>query len=328
MDFRTPAELPLKQMEIRHSDKMMLWGSCFVEEIGHRLTAYKFPITVNPFGVLYNPWSMAEAMNMLLADRQYRSDELFYSNGLWNSWMHHSSFSSTDRAACLAQINRRLQDAFSVLPQIDVLLCTFGSAWVYELKESGRVVGNCHKQPDVLFRRRLLEVDEIVRRMVSVIDGMRALNPKIRILFTVSPVRHGRDGMHGNQVGKATVLLAVDKMQKQREDCYYFPSYEIMMDELRDYRFYADDMLHPSSLAIDYIWDCFQRCYFSASTLGVMRQWQEIAKRLNHQPFHSHTAAYRRFVNETVLKLNRFGENFPYVDLKKEIEQCRIQLKV
>lgn len=328
MDFRTQVELPKKETEIQHSDRIMLFGSCFAENIGKLLLANKFRCDVNPFGILYNPQSVAEAIRQILSHKTYKEDDLFYSGGNWHSYMHHSIFSGHSPEECISQINLRLERAFAELPSIDLLIITWGTAWVYSLKESGKIVGNCHKQPERLFIRRLLTVDEIVDEYGSLISELRKQNQNLKVLFTVSPIRHAKDGMHGNQISKSTLLLAVEALQRQCSDCYYFPSYEIMMDELRDYRFYADDMLHPSEVAISYLWECFNDCYFGSQTRLIMKEWEEIRKGLNHKPFDASSDAYRKFLTQIVLKINRLKEKLPYFELQKELEQCQAQLKI
>ncbi|WP_455671846.1 GSCFA domain-containing protein [Phocaeicola sp.] len=328
MNFRTQVELPKKETEIRHSDRIMLFGSCFAENIGKLLSANKFRCDVNPFGILYNPLSVAEAIRQILSHTTYKESDLFCTAGGWHSFMHHSVFSAGSADECLSQINARLEKAFRELPQTDVLIITWGTAWVYSLKETGRVVGNCHKQPDRLFVRRLLSVDEIVGEYLPLIKEWRKTNDKLKILFTVSPIRHAKDGLHGNQISKSTLLLAIDALQRLCSGCHYFPSYEIMMDELRDYRFYADDMLHPSQVAVSYLWECFNESYFSTETKRIIKEWEEIRKGLNHKPFDAHSEAYRKFLTQIVLKINQLKEKFPYFELQKELEQCQAQLKI
>ena len=237
MNFRTQVELPKKETEIRHSDRIMLFGSCFAENIGNLLLANKFRCDVNPFGILYNPLSVAEAIRQTLSYKTYNEADLFCDRAGWHSFMHHSSFSGNSAEECLSRINDRLGRAAIELPQTDWLMITWGTAWVYSLKETGTIVGNCHKQPDKLFTRRLLSVEEIVSEYFNLLKTLRELNPRLNVLFTVSPIRHAKDGMHGNQISKSTLLLAVDTLQRHFPMCHYFPSYEIMMDELRDYRF-------------------------------------------------------------------------------------------
>lgn len=181
--------------------------------------------------------------------------------------------------------------------------------------------------PDRLFSRRLLEVDEITRLYTPLLDRIRQVNPGVRFLFTVSPIRHAKDGMHGNQLSKATLLLAADYLCSRYSDCHYFPSYEIMMDELRDYRFYADDMLHPSPLAVKYIWECFCSSYFTKETETVMKAWEDIRKGIAHRPFDAESEAYHRFLSQILLKIEQLKEKFPYLDVQNEIEICQARLK-
>ena len=288
----------------------------------------KFRCDVNPFGILYNPLSVVEALWQILSHQTYMEEDLFYAGGCWHSWMHHSVFSASTAASCLSSINTRLEQASAGLPQLDWLVITWGTAFAYWLKERTMVVGNCHKQPDSLFTRQLLTVEEIVTEWECVLVELRKVNPSLKILFTVSPIRHSKDGMHGNQISKSTLLLAVDELCRRWSDCYYFPSYEIMMDELRDYRFYADDMLHPSPVAVSYLWECFTECYFSKETDRIMKEWEDIRKALAHKPFNAQSETYRKFLTQIVLKIERLKEKFPYFDLQKELEQCQARLKI
>ena len=229
MNFRTQVELPKREAEIRHSDRIMLFGSCFAENIGNLLLTNKFRCDVNPFGILYNPLSVVEALWQILSHQTYMEEDLFYAGGCWHSWMHHSVFSASTAASCLSSINTRLAQASAGLPQLDWLVITWGTAFAYWLKERTMVVGNCHKQPDSLFTRQLLTVEEIVTEWECVLVELRKVNPSLKILFTVSPIRHSKDGMHGNQISKSTLLLVADELCRRWSDCYYFPSYEIMM---------------------------------------------------------------------------------------------------
>lgn len=327
MNFRTQVEMPVKGGEIFHSDRIMLWGSCFTENIGNLLKENKFQCDVNPFGTLYNPLSIAKALHQVMEDKQYQSSDLFEAGGLWHSWMHHSAFSVSDKEACLDGINARMNESNSFLKECNWLIITWGTAYVYALKENEEVVGNCHKQPDKIFERRRLSVSEIVCEWTLLLEKLKQVNPDLKVVLTVSPIRHAKDGMHGNQLSKSTLLLAVDELCKTCPECIYFPSYEIMMDELRDYRFYADDMMHPSKLAVEYIWECFGNTYFGDTTKGIMKEWQDISKRLNHKPFNPDSEAYRNFLSQIVLKINRLKEKLPYFDVQKELEQCRNRLK-
>ena len=326
MNFRTQVELPEKETEIRHSSKIMLFGSCFVENIGNLLVENKFRCDVNPFGVLYNPMSINQALKQILSGKTYVEEDLFEARGLWHSWMHHSDFSASTPGECLSRINARLKKASEELKEADWLVMTWGTAYVYV--REGEVVGNCHKMPDKTFRRLRQNAEAFVEECRGVLEKCREVNPELKVMLTVSPIRHAKDGMHANQLSKATLLLAADELCRTCPDCHYFPSYEIMMDELRDYRFYADDMLHPSRMAVEYIWNCFSNSYFSAETRAVMKEWEEIRKGIAHRPFHSESDAYRKFLSQIVLKIVRLKEKFPYLEVQKEMELCESRLKM
>lgn len=328
MNFRTQVELPERQTEIRHSERMMFFGSCFAENIGNLLAENKFGCDVNPFGVLYNPCSIAKALRQVMEGKVYCKDDLFSSRGEWHSWMHHSSFSASSSEKCLEQINGRLKKAADALPAMDWLAITWGTAYVYWHQEQKEVIGNCHKQPDKMFSRLMLGVDTIVGEYRELLSQLKNINPRMKFLFTVSPIRHAKDGMHGNQLSKSTLLLAADELCRSCSDCYYFPSYEIMMDELRDYRFYADDMLHPSRKAIEYIWYCFSKCFFSKETNAVLQEWEDIKRGLAHKPNSPESEAYREFLSQIVLKITRMKEKLPYLEVKKEMELCESRLKI
>ena len=327
MNFRTQVELPERMAEIRHSDRIMLFGSCFADNIGNLLVENKFRCDVNPYGVLYNPLSVSKALEEILSGKIYEVKDLFQSGGLWHSWMHHGSFSSSSSDESLNLINTRLAKANENLVNANWLIVTFGSSYVYIHQETREVVGNCHKQHEKMFIRSRLGVGTIVEEWQEVLIKIRTLNPALKVLFTVSPIRHEKDGMHGNQLSKATLLLAIDELCRACPECYYFPSYEILLDELRDYRFYADDMLHPSQMAVKYIWECFSKCYFSSETQTVMKEWMEVRRGLEHRPYHPESEAYRIFLSQIVLKIARMKEKFPYLEAQKEVEICECRLK-
>ena len=328
MNFRTQVELPERETEIRHSERIMLFGSCFAENIGNLLKENKFRCDVNPFGVLYNPLSIANALNQILEGKEYREEDLFFSGGLWHSWMHHSDFSAPSQEEALALVNSRLAKAKENLAKADWLVMTWGTAYVYIHQEMQKVVGNCHKQLDKTFRRLMLNAEAFVEECRDVLKKCREVNPNLKVLFTVSPIRHAKDGMHGNQLSKATLLLAINEICRTCPNCFYFPSYEIVMDELRDYRFYADDMIHLSSKAVEYIWECFSRCYFSKETQAIMKEWAEVKRALDHKPFRPNSDAYRAFLSQIVLKIMQMKEKFPYLEVQKEMELCESRLKM
>lgn len=330
MNFTTPVELPKKELGITHRDSIMLAGSCFASNIGSRLQERKFNIEVNPFGVLYNPLSIAAMLKRVAAGEPFSeaSAEIFEHNGLWHSILHHGDFSRENKGDLLECINARVDKANVIAKECDAVFVTFGTAYAYILNSSGTVAGNCHKLPGGMFTRRLLGIREIVSAMSEVIEIYRNLNKNVRFIFTVSPIRHLRDGAHDNQKSKSTLLLAIDEiMQLYPENTHYFPAYEIVLDELRDYRYYADDMVHPSNTAIEYIWECFAKCYFNEETIAVCNDMEEIVRALNHRPFDAASDGYRRFVENLQHKIESIAAKYPYLDLKNEIMQCNTLLK-
>lgn len=327
--FITPVEVLRSKMEITHECPILLIGSCFAENIGRRLVENKFDCLLNPFGVLYNPMSIAEAIRQIIAGRHYdgASPELMEHGGLWHSLMHHSSFSAETREECLMRINKPLNEAHAFLPKARLILITFGTSYVYRHREKGMVVGNCHKLPERTFTRERLTTEEIVAEYTVLINRLVQENPDVHLLFTVSPIRHLRDGLHANQLSKATLLLAIDRLcQLMPERCSYFPAYEIMMDELRDYRFYADDMMHPSPLAIEHIWRHFADVFFPPQTKKFLQTWEEIRQALSHRPFNPESESYKQFLSQIELRIHRLKEKYPTFDAENELLLCRTRL--
>ena len=328
IEFFTPVSLPAGLPRIGHEDRLMSLGSCFAEAMGERLKGSKFCCDVNPFGILYNPLSIAEALREMMAGRVYGRADLFQHNGCWHSPMHHSDFSAATPEEALQLINTRLRAASGALDKLGFLLLTFGSAVVYETKGTGRVVGNCHKLPERNFGRRRLSVEEIAAEYAALLAELFARNARLKVYLTVSPIRYLRDGLHESQLSKATLLLAVEEICKAFPGrAFYFPAYEIVTDELRDYRFYADDMVHPSAQAVDYVWQRFCEACISPDARGIMASCEDIHKMLSHKPFRPESDEYKRFLEQIVLKIDRLCEKYPYLDFEKERETCHIQLK-
>ena len=246
MELYTRILLPKARFSFSYEDRVVMMGSCFAENIGRKLEENKFSVDINPFGTLYNPASVAEGLRMLLRPERFTSGDLFRHEGVYHSFTHHSRFSAPSEEECLDHINSRLSQSSDFLRKATRLVITLGTAFVYRLKSDGRIVSNCHKLPEKMFDRQRLSTQEIVEDWKPLLLALWEQNPALKILFTVSPIRHWKDGAHENQLSKATLLLATDALQKDYPGrIAYFPAYEILMDELRDYRFYADDMLHP-----------------------------------------------------------------------------------
>ena len=328
MQFTTPTDIQPLSRRIGHDARLLVMGSCFAEHMGTRLQQMKWRAVVNPFGVLYNPLSITEALGRLIDAHRYGEDELVeFPDGGWSTWLHHSRYSHPDRRAALDAINNSMEAAAGMLAQADWLVLTLGTAWVYRLKEDGRVVGNCHKVPEREFVRQRLSVDEIVETFVALLDRLWSINPGARVLLTVSPVRHLKDGLHGNQLSKATLLLAVDELcRRMPERCVYFPAYEVLMDELRDYRFYAEDMAHPSKQAVDYVWERFVEHCTDEAAHTFMAEGSKVCRALEHRPFKPDSEQYRAFVRQNMLKIAELKEKYPYLEVQNEIDQCHTLL--
>ncbi|WP_102407186.1 GSCFA domain-containing protein [Parabacteroides bouchesdurhonensis] len=328
MELSTPVSIPKPRFTFEYGNQIMLFGSCFAENIGSKLEDSKFTVDLNPFGTLYNPASVALALRKLFQPERFTGKDLFLHGGIYHSFSHHSKFSSTSETECLENINERLFASSERLRKANRLVITFGTAYVYKLKENGQIVSNCHKLPEKMFTRELLPVQDIVENWQNLLLSLWEQNPELKVLFTVSPIRHWKDGAHGNQISKATLLLAIEQLQKSyATHIEYFPAYEIMMDELRDYRFYADDMLHPSSLAIEYIWQGFKENYLSQESLAILKEWNDIKKALNHKPFQPESDAYRQFISQTLLKMERISRKIASFDISKEYELVKSKLK-
>ena len=329
MQLLTPTQISPLQPPLRHSDRLIVMGSCFAEHIGRRLVEMKWRAQVNPFGVLYNPLSISEALERMLACRPYTEDELVYfPDGGWNTWLHHSRYSHPDKGEALAAINASFMQASALLRQADMLIVTLGTAWVYRLKETGQVVGNCHKVPERDFLRQRLTVEEIVDTYTALLAQLWAVNPGVRVLFTVSPVRHLKDTLHGNQLSKAMLLLAVDELcSRYPEQLHYFPAYEVVMDELRDYRFYAEDMAHPSMQAVEYVWERFVEYMTAPEAQAFMVQWSKLARALAHRPFHPEGEEYKQFVHQNIVRINALKETYTYLEVQNEIDTCHTLLE-
>jgi len=320
MSFFTEIQIPEFPYKMDYSKGMMLFGSCFSENIGQKLIDLKFQVDMNPFGILYNPESIANSLKLLLENRVFTEGDLFFDQGLWNSFYHHSRFSDVDHDVALERINSRISQSNEFLKKADFLVITFGTAWVYELKNTGQIVSNCHKVPAAQFNRFRLGVHEISEAYRILLEELWKFNPNLKIIFTVSPIRHWKDGAVENQVSKATLLLAIDRLITGYGDrgCSYFPSYEIMMDELRDYRFYAEDMIHLSTVATGYIFDRFSKVLISKESLNLAKDVMKIRKAVLHRPVNSSSDEYKKFLLLNLEKINKLTLNFPYLNLAQE----------
>lgn len=309
MNLKTEVHIAKPARPIEHSDRVFMIGSCFAENMAERMKRSGIRTASNPFGVMYNPLSIAACIDRLLEGKPFGEDELIQYGGMYHSMMHHGAFSATDKATCLERINSSLREGERALREADIIIITWGTAWIYEFE--GNVAGNCHKLPADRFTRRRLSPEEIAIRYRQLI-GRADLRDK-RFIFTVSPIRHIKDGLHENQLSKATLLLATDMLRQDFPELDYFPSYEIMNDELRDYRFYADDMLHPSALAEQYIWERFTGSRFSASALASAKECEDFFRAGAHRPLHPDSAQYQQFAEALQQKREALLKKYPYL---------------
>ena len=324
--FRTTIPLPANNLSIDYQDKILCIGSCFTENIGQRLVQYKFPTILNPFGILYNPLSISRSLEILLSEDSYQPNDLIFHNDLWHSMDHHGSFSNPDQNTTLTNINTTLLKAKQFLQSTNRLILTFGTANVFIHKSTNKIVANCHKISNKEFERRKISVTTITEALLPVLKKLKTEIPKLEVILTVSPVRHIRDGLIENQRSKGTLLLAIEGITQSNSFVHYFPSYELMMDDLRDYRFFEKDMVHPNEIAIDYIWEYFQKSYFSTATKDILNQVQKIVAASQHRPFHSQTDAHQHFLRKQLEKIERLSQQFPFLQLRQEQEIFQAQL--
>ncbi len=328
MDFHlefTPKPFDVK---INHRHNLLLIGSCFTEQIGNKLANHKFAVLDNPNGILFNPISIAKSISSYITNKQYTAADLFYQNECWNSWEHHSRFSDPDKEECLGIINESQTKAHDFLKKTDWLLITLGSAFVYETsplsplqEERGNakiVVANCHKVPTDKFNKRLLQVDEVITALQIMIEKAIAFNPGLKIIFTISPVRHLRDGFVENNRSKATLIHAVHQLVENSKGCFYFPAYELIIDDLRDYRFFAEDMVHPNYAATNYVWEKFMVTCIDEQSQQLMKEIAVIVAAKNHKPFNPTSGQHKKFLQTNLEKVQKLQQQFPYLNFEEE----------
>lgn len=316
MKLLTEVKLPEYPFRINHHSGTLLMGSCFTDNIGRLLKRSKFPVTINPFGVTYNPASLSRQLEVLMSREAYASENLNFHKGSWFSFDHYTGFSDENKQACLDGINHAFTRAKEELQKASLLLITWGTSWVYRYNASGDVVCNCHKIPTDQFTRTRLSVREIVKIYSALLPELFKYNPEIKVLFTISPIRHWKDGAHGNQLSKAALLLAADALEAQFPGkVHYFPSYEITMDEMRDYRYYTDDMLHLSSLAVEYIWEKFQKSLVSEESLQIMRDLEPFIRMEEHRSVNKSSKVQKETLRIREEKRAKLQKRYPFVSL-------------
>ena len=294
MKFATKVEITPLEKRVNYSNKLLFMGSCFAAEIGAKLKSLRFDVSVNPFGVLYNPASIALSFERLESGLPFEATELIKSGDIYKSFMHGSEFAAMGEGDFLDKNNNILAEASLHFKESKWISVSLGTSWIYREKSSGRIVSNCHKLPSSCFFREILSIEEILTSLSPIIENYSGKE----WIFTVSPIRHWKDGAHGNQLSKARLLLAIENLSERFDNVHYFPAYELMMDELRDYRFYADDMLHPSSFAVEYIWDKFKEFVIDIGCSSRMQKITALNSMYNHKPIFSESKEYRLFLEK------------------------------
>ncbi len=327
MDFRTRVALPEPLFHLSPADETLFAGSCFAENVGRFLADSRFRCKVNPFGVLYNPVSIAAVLYLSVCEEKPAEHDFFEAGGHWHSWLNDSSFDAGSLADCRDGLETVLEEVRNGWRKRKALFLTLGTNRLYVHKETGRAVGNCHKQPARLFEERVLTVEETVRVLGDALTAIWQVAPQLKVVFTVSPYRYAKYGFHESQLGKSVLLLAVDALCREYpERCMYFPAYELLLDELRDYRFYADDMLHPSVLAVRYIRECFSQVFFTEEARMFQKDWETVTRALAHRPLHPGSEEHRTFVLRTMEKLDLLKKKYPGTVVSDEMRQLSAML--
>jgi hypothetical protein len=292
----------------------MLLGSCFAENMGKKFDYFKFQATTNPFGIIFNAVSLEKLIRRAVENRTFTENDIFFHNDLWHCYEVHSELSNSDKDAFLESLNDIIRSTNKQLNDSTHIIITLGTSWVYRNIETNEIVANCHKVPQKQFTKEFLSIHQTEESLQSIISLIHSVNPNCNFIFTVSPVRHIKDGFTENTLSKAHLIAAIHKtITNHKSNITYFPSYEIMMDELRDYRFYAEDMLHPNQTAIDYIWIQFFENYISESVFGLMNEICSIQKGLQHRPFNPNTESHQKFLNQLDLKIKTIKNQYPFI---------------
>ena len=299
---------------ISYNSKLLLIGSCFSENIGNKLAYFKFQSKQNPFGILFHPKAIENFITKAINEERYTEKDIFFHNERYHSFDAHSSLSSSSKDELLNNLNTNIKLTHELLKTSSHIIITLGTAWVYREIASDILVANCHKIPQKKFLKELLSIDEILESLEAIQSLVKSINSNISILYTVSPVRHIKDGFVENQRSKAHLLSAIHQVIEPRKNIFYFPSYEIMMDELRDYRFYAEDMIHPNQTAINYIWEKFTDTWFSESNFETMKTVDTIQKGLTHRPFNPDSEAHQLFLEKLHTKKETLLQAFPFMN--------------
>jgi hypothetical protein len=313
MNFTTRIPISISNNPIDYTSKIVSLGSCFAENIGAKFEYFKFQNLVNPFGIIFNPISIESLINRAVNKIEFTENDLFFHNELWHCYEVHSDLSNDNKEDFLLTLNQILKETNQQLTDATHIIITYGTSWIYKLKSSGAVVANCHKVPQIQFDKEILSVEVIGKSIQNILDVIQKANPNCNVIFTISPVRHLKDGFLENQRSKAHLITALHASIFHLPTSMYFPSFEIMMDELRDYRFYAQDMLHPNQVAIDFIWERFCESAIAEEANPIMQEVLDIQKSLAHRPFNPNSDNHLKFLVNLNTKISTLTKKFPQI---------------
>jgi hypothetical protein len=318
MDLLLPFRIIPSHVKISYSDKIFFIGSCFSEEIGKKMQNLKFNVLQNPNGILYDPVSISSALDSYIQNKIFNEDDIFYLNDLWHSWQHHSVFSGMSKEDVLQNINHSQTEANDFLRTASWLIITPGTSYNYIFKKSGVPVANCHKAPQNFFEKKLLSTDEIISNLSGSISKLRSLNSNLKIIFTISPVRHVKDGVVENNRSKGRLIDAIHSITEKFENVFYFPSYELIIDVLRDYRFYKSDLVHPTSAATDFVFENFCNAFLDDPGKKLLEEIKAISSAINHKPFQKESTSHKKFMATQLEKIQKIKTKFPSIDFSLE----------
>jgi hypothetical protein len=320
MEFFLPFHLPSLPFRISYNDKILLTGSCFSEEIGNKMNDLKFNVLQNPNGILYDPLSIVNALSSYIENKPYKTENLFELNGLWHSWQHHSIFSGLNQNEVLEKINSSQSDGHHFLKEANYLIITLGTAFKYQLNNTGEGVANCHKAPAAYFEKILLPTERIISAALNLLNALEKFNHDLKIIFTISPVKHVKDGVVENNRSKARLIEAVHAVIEQKQRAFYFPSYELVTDVLRDYRFYKTDLVHPNEAAVNFVFEKICDNLLDDSAKKIMGEINKILDAANHKPFANESAAHQKFIATQIKNIQKIENDYPFINLSKEKE--------
>jgi hypothetical protein len=320
MDFQIPIQIPTIPKGVSYKDKIILTGSCFTEHIGDKLEELKFDILQNPNGILFDPHSVATSLVSYIQNKQYKESDLTQFNELWQSWQHHSRFSHINKEECLRIINESQTMAHHFLKNANWLIITLGSSFSYRLTENNNPVANCHRAPAQWFRKHLMTIEETNTELDNCLHQLFQFNPNLRIIFTISPVRHIRDGVIENNRSKARLIEVVHHFVNKFDKLFYFPAYELVIDVLRDYRFYDIDLVHPNFPATRFVMEKFMEHCVDPVSQQISEEVQQIVTARKHKPFQPSTEAHKKFLGTQLLKTSELQQKYPFLALQEELD--------